>query len=38
MIGQAWTNLEGDDQVHLLSHRLDELGSQMAGKADLWML
>lgn len=35
---ETWSNLEGDDQVHLLAHSLDEFGSQMARQADLWML
>lgn len=34
----ARTNLEGDDQVDLLAHHHDELGSQMAREADLGML
>lgn len=36
--GQTRTNLEGDDEVHLLAHNCDEPGSQMAREADLWML
>lgn len=36
--GRIWTNLEGDDQVHLRAHNRDEFGSQMARQADLRML
>lgn len=34
----ARTNLEGDDQVDLLAHQHDELGSQLAREADLRVL
>lgn len=37
-LGQTWTNLEGDDQVHLLAHKRDEFGPQLARQADLGML
>lgn len=37
-LGQTWTNLEGDDQVHLIAHNREQFGSQMARQADLWML
>lgn len=34
----ARTNLEGDDQVDLLAHHHDELGSQLAREADFRVL
>lgn len=32
------TDLEGDDQVHLVAHKRDQVVSKVSGEADLWVL